>query len=223
MRQATSPRLLSLHRLGLEWASPARWLRFGLGLAYFAGLIAWEVWDRYWDDPLALFLSLLTLAYLVLIVSCYLRRGPDKPLRRADWLAQIVAVLGANMLAPISMLPSTSSGAETFALASSIVGLAVSFWAVWHLGPAFSIVPEVRTLVRSGPYRWIRHPLYLAGFLIGLGLLAATLSPAAIGLFLGFAGCQALRMGYEEEILAAKLPEYREYRRRTWALLPYVF
>ncbi|MDP2659497.1 MAG: isoprenylcysteine carboxylmethyltransferase family protein [Dehalococcoidia bacterium] len=223
MREASSSRLLPLQRLGLAGALPARWLRFGLAIAYFAGLIAWEVWDFYGDDPLALFLSLLTLAYLALIVSCYLRRGPDQPLRRADWLAQIVAVLGANMLAPISMLQSQSYGAETLAVASSIVGLALSFWAVWHLGPAFSIAPEVRRLVRSGPYRWIRHPLYLAGFLIGLGLLASRLSPAAIGLFLGFAGCQALRMGYEEEILAGKLPEYREYRRRTWALLPYLF
>ena len=223
MRQESSSRFLSLHRLGLEWESPSRWLRFGLGVAYFASLIAWELWDRYWEDPLALFLSLLTLAYLALILSCYLRRGPDRPLRRADWLAQTVAVLGANLLAPISMLPSQSYGAETFAVALSIVGLALSFWAVWHLGTAFSIAPEVRRLVTSGPYRWIRHPLYLAGFLIGLGLLAAKLSPASIGLFLGFVACQALRMGYEEEIMAAKLPEFAEYGRRTWALLPYVF
>jgi protein-S-isoprenylcysteine O-methyltransferase Ste14 len=102
-------------------------------------------------------------------------------------------------------------------------GLAFSFWAVWHLGTAFSIVPEARKLVRTGPYRWIRHPLYLAGYLIGLGLLAVKFSPAAIGLFLGFAVSQGLRMVYEEQVLSAALPEYREYRRRTWALVPYVF
>ncbi|MCL4369175.1 MAG: isoprenylcysteine carboxylmethyltransferase family protein [Actinobacteria bacterium] len=208
--------------LQVEGTDLQRWGRFGVAVAYFLGLIAWEVWDFYWSDPAALFLSLLTIAYLLLIVTAYLRRGPDEPLGRGDWGAQLAALLGANLLTPLSLLPGGSSGLETLAVLASIAGLALSFWAVWHLGPAFSIVPEARRAVQTGPYRWVRHPLYLAGFVIGLGLLVAGFSPAALGLFLGFAGCQALRMGYEEDLLADRVPEYREYRQRTWALLPFI-
>lgn len=210
-------------QLSASNAMVSRWARLVLAVSYFVALIAWEVWDFYWSDPAALVLSLLTMAYLALIVSVYLRRGPDEPLRRADWVAQTVAVLGANLLIPLSLLPSQSTGLETSAVVLSIVGLAVSFWAIWHLGPAFSIVPEARRTIQTGPYRWVRHPLYLAGLLIGMGLLAARFSPAALGLFLGFACCQALRMAYEEDILADRLPEYRDYQRRTWVLLPHIF
>ena len=165
----------------------------------------------------------LAVAYLALIVSTYLRRGPDAPLRRGDWLAQVVAALGANLLIPLSLLPEQSPGLGAAAVAASVAGLGFSTWAVWHLGTAFSIVPEARRLVQTGPYRWVRHPLYLAGFIIGLALLAANFSPPALGLFLGFAGCQALRMACEEDLLARAFPEYDEYRRHTWVLLPYVY
>lgn len=199
------------------------WSRHSLAIAYFAGLIVWEIWDADWGDPLAVALSLLAVAYLALIVTTYFRRGPTEPLRRGDRFAQVVAVLGANLLIPLSLLPSQYPDFETIAVIASFMGLAFSFWALWHLGVSFSIVPEARHLVQTGPYRWIRHPLYLAGFVIGLGLLGAKLSPAALGLFLGFVGSQALRMDYEEQVLADTLPEYLDYRRRTWALLPYVF
>lgn len=194
--------------------------RYGMAVAYFAGLIAWEVWAAGWSDPWGAALSLVTLAYLILVMATYLRRGPDVPLRRGDWLAQLVAALGANLLIPLSLLPAQFPGLESMAVLASLAGLGFSFWAVWHLGTAFSIVPEARRLVQTGPYRWIRHPLYLAGFVIGLGLLMVSFSPPALGLFIAFTGCQCLRMEYEEEVLAEALPGYRDYRCRTWALLP---
>lgn len=202
------------------------WARHGLPIAYFAGLIAWEISAISWDsltDPLAIGLSLLTIIYLALIIVAYVRRGPAPPISRGGWWTQVMALLGANLLIPLSMLPLTYPGLETLAVVTGLIGLAFSFWAVWHLGMAFSLVPEARRLVETGPYRWIRHPLYLAGFVIGLGLLAVAISPPALGLFLAFAGSQALRMEYEEKILAEALPEYDAYRRRTWALVPYIF
>ncbi|MCL4534576.1 MAG: isoprenylcysteine carboxylmethyltransferase family protein [Bacteroidetes bacterium] len=213
------------------------WAKHSIPIVYFVCLIAWEVWDSYQDnlpagpltpgallaDPLALGLSLLTVAYLTLIIAAYVRRGPAAPLRRGDWWSQTVALLGANLLTPLSLLPLTFPDLETLAVVTGLAGLAFSFWAMWHLGTAFSLVPEARRLVATGPYRWVRHPLYLAGFVIGLGLLAVKLSPSALGLFLAFAGSQMLRLDYEEKVLTEGLPEYRSYRRRTWALVPYIF
>ena len=199
------------------------WARHSLPVAYFAGLIIWQAFDTDWRDLPAVGLSALTAAYLALIIGAYLRRGPARPLQRGDWFAQVIAVLGANLLISLALLPTQYPNLETAALVTSFVGLTLSFWAAWYLGMCFSIVPEARRLVQTGPYRWIRHPLYLAGFVIGVGLLGVKLSPPALGLFLAFVGTQALRMAYEEEVLTEALPEYRSYRRCTWALLPFVY
>ncbi len=199
---------------GQLWA----WARHSVPVLYFLGLMAWEVIALSLDDPMAVALGLLSLAYMALIVACYLRRGPGDPLKRGDWLAQFIALLGANLLIPLSLLPSVLP--EMLAVATGVLGLGISFWAVWHLGTAFSLVPEARHLVTSGPYHWVRHPLYLAGFIIGLGLLVVKLSPGALGLFLGFALSQGLRMAYEEDVLAASFPAYEVYRKQTKSLLP---
>jgi len=215
-------RLLS-HRLNLTHGAAQARARYALAIAYFAGLIIWELRDGVRDDLLGAVLSLLTMAYLGLILSAYLRRGPAEPLQRAGWFSQTVAIAGANLLMPLSWLPAQYPGLEVLAIIASVVGLAFSFWALWHLGTAFTIAPEARRLVQTGPYRWVRHPLYLAGFVIGLGLLLVNLSPSALGLFLAFACSQLLRIGYEEQVLGEALPEYHDYQQRTWALLPMIW
>ena len=42
---------------------------------------------------------------------------------------------------------------------------------IFHLGRSFSIVPQARTLVRTGPYKFVRNPLYLAEEVALLGTL----------------------------------------------------
>ncbi len=89
-----------------------------------------------------------------------------------------------------------------------------------------NVSPTVMThddheLVTSGPYRWIRNPLYTAGALIfaGLGLVAASwflLAGAAIALIL-----VRLRLPAEEAELEARFGQaYRDYARRTGRFLP---
>src|SRR5215469_6934447 len=74
-------------------------------------------------------------------------------------------------------------------LALAIVGVALAIWARWHLGENWSgtvTLKEEHELVRSGPYRYIRHPIYtgmlvaLAGTVLALaeyrGLIALAIS-----------------------------------------------
>jgi protein-S-isoprenylcysteine O-methyltransferase len=80
---------------------------------------------------------------------------------------------------------------------------------------------EVRTLVRDGPYRVVRHPVYAGEILnwLGLGLLfggGPVLAYAA-----GLAVLQALRARVEERKLAGVLgAQYAEYRAAAGFLVP---
>ena len=72
----------------------------------------------------------------------------------------------------------------------------------------------------TGPYRFVRHPIYLGGLLITLGEVWLRWSPLVVALNLLFVAAQIVRLRYEDEILDRAFPEYREYRARTSALIP---
>ena len=104
-------------------------------------------------------------------------------------------------------------------------GLGLRVWAMRTLGSAYTRTLRVQadqTLVRSGPYRRIRHPGYLASLLVwvGFGLalanwLTSGLSAAAL------AWAYRQRMEAEERMLEAALGEpYRTYLRQTARLVP---
>lgn len=87
--------------------------------------------------------------------------------------------------------------------------------------PTLEISPR-QELVTGGPYAFVRHPLY-AAFLIMLastGLLSANWFIGVVGVLL-IASITVVRIPAEEALLEGRFGErYREYRRRTPALLP---
>ncbi|HEV3029530.1 MAG TPA: isoprenylcysteine carboxylmethyltransferase family protein [Planctomycetota bacterium] len=85
---------------------------------------------------------------------------------------------------------------------------------------SFAIMAEARVLVRSGPYRWVRHPMYSAHFVIFLCVLLQRFAPLTLGLYIVFVGGQIVRARIEERKLAATFPDYEEYRRTTGMFFP---
>ena len=108
-------------------------------------------------------------------------------------------------------------------LALGLFGAAFSIWAIAHLRASFGLRTAVRELVTSGPYRRIRHPLYVGEIIhvSGIALLAAT--PAALYLLVLAVALQAVRAKIEERKFLASVPEYAEFRRNTGFLWPKVF
>lgn len=83
--------------------------------------------------------------------------------------------------------------------------------------------PTKGGLVTTGPYRYVRHPIYAAGLFITWAGVFANLSVVnvAFGL-LTFAG-GIVRILCEETLVRVRYPEYDEYARKTSRLIPYVF
>ena len=90
-----------------------------------------------------------------------------------------------------------------------VVGAAVAWWAASALGPNFDLEPEVHEghgVVRGGPYRLVRHPVYVG---IGVHLAGACFASGNLALIVGvlFAGFPLLylRARTEEQLLRAEL------------------
>jgi protein-S-isoprenylcysteine O-methyltransferase Ste14 len=83
--------------------------------------------------------------------------------------------------------------------------------------------PTEGGLVTTGPYRYVRHPIYAAVLLFFAAAIAAHPSwlNAGIGLIM-FAALLA-RMLSEERLVVEKYPEYADYARHTKRVLPGVF
>ena len=103
-------------------------------------------------------------------------------------------------------------------------GIGVAFWARWHLGTNWSGVvtlKEGHELIRTGPYRTIRHPIYtgillaLLGTAITLGHVRALLMVAIV--WLSF----YLKARREESFLSQEFgPGFAEHKQHTGMFLP---
>jgi protein-S-isoprenylcysteine O-methyltransferase Ste14 len=101
-----------------------------------------------------------------------------------------------------------------------IAGALLSLWPLWHLRRSFGIEPVARTLVSSGPYRFARHPVYATYLLINAGMLLRYLTLPFAAVMLVWLALLAVRIRFEESVLARAFPEYEDYRRRVGALGP---
>lgn len=104
-------------------------------------------------------------------------------------------------------------------LAPIVAGVALRIWATGYLH-------KNDALTVSGPYAYLRHPLYLGTLLIGTGFAWMAASPAALGLWAGFLGAYFLYyLPYKERIECARLESlygdaFRRYSTAVPALVP---
>jgi protein-S-isoprenylcysteine O-methyltransferase Ste14 len=117
------------------------------------------------------------------------------------------------------------TGMELAGLAIILLGLVLRIWTRLTIGGMYTGYVKIRVhhiLVTGGPYHFIRHPGYAGFVLMALGLAlgySSWIGLAAIPLLL-LPGL-AYRMGVEERLLATRFgEEYREYARKTRALIP---
>ncbi len=82
--------------------------------------------------------------------------------------------------------------------------------------------PTEGGLVTSGPYAWIRHPIYAAVCLFGWACTVGHLSVRSVALSCAVSAGAAIRMVAEEKLLRARYPEYVDYARRTKRVFPFV-
>jgi protein-S-isoprenylcysteine O-methyltransferase Ste14 len=186
-------------------------LRDRLGFAFFAcaallaGIVTWE-------QPSLL--GWLNTAHNLLVAVLYAVRLPAQKSDRVGLYLGLLAAL-------VPALGASGSQFANISLTWTLVGCAgylLILWSLARLGRRFGIGPADRGLVVSGPYRFVRHPLYSGELLLRLALSAG--QPNAALVFSVLLYLQVLRAWREEQVIAG----YAEYANAVrWRLIPGIF
>jgi len=83
--------------------------------------------------------------------------------------------------------------------------------------------PTEGGLVTTGPYHYIRHPIYTGVCVFGWGGVLANMSVLSVALGGLLVLGAVLRMLMEERLVAQRYPAYRQYAQATKRMVPYVF
>jgi protein-S-isoprenylcysteine O-methyltransferase Ste14 len=106
-------------------------------------------------------------------------------------------------------------------------GLIIGVWAILHnrLGN-FNIRPELKegcALVTSGPYKFIRHPMYTSVMLITLAIMIGTPTPLEWTGFITLTVVLALKADREERLWCVESSAYENYTKKTKRFLPFIY
>ena len=166
--------------------------------------------------------NLLVLALEFMVVFFILIRRPATAVsvRPTDWVFALTATCLPLMVAPSAGGP---IGPPALGSALLLLGLFAQLAAKLALNRNFGLVAARRKLIMHGPYRFVRHPIYLSYFIghVGFFLLNPTLWNFAV--YALCAGFQVARVLAEERVLSSD-PAYCAYCEKVrYRLVPGVF
>jgi protein-S-isoprenylcysteine O-methyltransferase Ste14 len=116
-------------------------------------------------------------------------------------------------------------GAGPVTIAIQVAAALLMVWARVTFGlRSFHLAanPTAGGLVTSGPYRYLRHPIYAAILYFVWAGVAAHLSLPNVAVALLASAMLAVRMRAEETLIVAEYPEYAGYARRTRRVVPFL-
>ena len=175
-------------------------------------------------DPWPSLLSSFCLSiFYMLVAVLIMTRSPAKA--HADGvLPRIAALVGSYMPWTITFFGKTDQALPNLlSTACVLIGTIMMLVTIRHLGRSFSLVPQARSVVQTGPYRWVKHPLYLSEEIVILGVVLQYLTPATVIVLVLHISVQVCRILYEEDLLRRNFPEYSSYEASRWRLIPYVW
>ena len=171
------------------------------------------------------------------VIAWRIKRSTDASKARDQGSLNLIAVLwwvgmamdfSLSLLLPQAAISWKRTSLFFAGICLMLLGIALRWYSAAVLGKYFTFevaIQRGQALIEVGPYRYIRHPSYTGALLtlLGFGLALGNWAGLAAALLcMGFA--YAYRIPVEEAALASALGEaYKEYLKRTWRLVPFLF
>ena len=218
------------------------------GFALFTGMLGFQIHlgfqlEDSWISHLRWIL--ITLLF-VLFWSAYLVRRPLKA-QAVGWKDWLLPLCCAALPFAIMMLPNSAYAILThydprwsevwiwpvlknlrgepitLGLWTMAIGEMLTIWGMLSLRGNFSIATEVRDWVKTGPYRWVRHPLYAGEILSVWGYACFWPSIWTLVGAISFHFLQFLRARHEEQKLISVYPDYIQIQNHCGMFIPKSF
>jgi protein-S-isoprenylcysteine O-methyltransferase Ste14 len=197
----------------LDWGE--RWVV----LAFYAWLVYRLTQRGLYHGELGNLMLLPSEGLVVLFILVRRHTSHISP-RAVDWLLSFAATV-----APMLVLPGAGDAWVPAAVGAGLLvtGTIVQVHAKLSLGRSFGCVPANRGVKRTGPYQWVRHPMY-AGYLLGhIAFVLMNPTPWNLAVYGICYALQIPRLLAEEHLLDSD-PQYRDYRQAVrFRLVPGLF
>lgn len=107
------------------------------------------------------------------------------------------------------------------------LGVFIGIWAIVEQKPGnFNITPTNKNgaqLIQSGPYKYVRHPMYLSIIIALAPLVIMHFNWIRMATALILVTVLVLKLEYEERQLIRHFQQFVHYKSKTWKLIPFVY
>lgn len=166
--------------------------------------------------PILLLLTGETLTVLLIITARF-----PKAINRSLY-ASTITIAASFYFILVDLSDGIALVAVGVTVGFQLAGILLQIAAKLHLGRSFGLAPANRGIVTSGPYRLVRHPIYLGYFLNHIGFLLAMWSLHNLAIYALLYTLQFLRIRAEEKILCQD-ESYQDYRKSVrYRFIPFV-
>jgi protein-S-isoprenylcysteine O-methyltransferase Ste14 len=220
----STDRAISTVSLSNPWSYDRMMRLFGsMWFMLLALLVAIKIGASHADPWPSLLSSFCLASFYLLLSLLIMTRSPAKA-QAVGVLPRMAAFTGTYLPWTIIFFGKTNQALPNLASTACVLtGLIMMLVTIRHLGRSFSLAPQVRSVVQTGPYRWIKHPLYISEEFTVVGAVLQYLSPVTVIVLVLHIGIQVRRILYEEDLLRRNCPEYSTYEASRWRLIPYVW
>jgi protein-S-isoprenylcysteine O-methyltransferase Ste14 len=183
-------------------------------------------------EEIAIIIFLVSWATLIVIAVLAQILFEDKPKRQAGLIINLLVItpfivslgwfylrnyFGTYESTPITRISGTA------VLALGMIGYIISHFYLRRNWSLSASIKEGHKMIKNGPYRFVRHPMYTSMLFVALGsgLLIANYPIIICTTIVGFA--YYIRAKKEETLLRVEFPEYDKYASRTKMFIPGIF